>query len=111
MTRKLLMAAAVIAIALTPWISLGTAEAHGGGFQGGGFHSGGFRGGGFHGGGFHGRGFRGGVFLGDPYFGAYPYPVPYAASAPAVWYFCPPENAYYPAVRSCPVPWQTVYPQ
>ena len=38
MTRKLLMTAAVVAIALTPPIGIGTAEAHGGGFHGGGFH-------------------------------------------------------------------------
>ena len=59
MTRKLLMTAAVAAIALTPSIGIGTAEAHGGGFGGGGFHGGGFHGGGFHGGGFYGGGFHG----------------------------------------------------
>jgi hypothetical protein len=106
MTRKLLLAAAVIAIALTPSIGIGTAAAQGRGFHGGGFH----------GGGFHGRGFRGGVFVGgayfdDPYFGAYPYPVPYAAAAPGAWYFCPPARAYYPTAPTCPVPWQPVYPQ
>jgi hypothetical protein len=111
MTRKLLMAVAVVAIAFTLRIGIGPAEAHGGSFHGGGFHGGGFHGGGFHHGGFRG-GFVGGVFLGDPYFGTYPYPVPYAAApAPAFWYFCPPANAYYPAVPSCPVPWQPVYPQ
>ena len=54
MTRKLLMTAAVAAIALTPPIGIGTAEAHGGGFGGGGFGGGG---GGFSGGG---GGFGGG---------------------------------------------------
>jgi hypothetical protein len=53
MTRKLLMAAAIVAMALIPPIGMGTAEAHGGGY-GGGFH-----GGGFHGGdSFRGREFR-----------------------------------------------------
>jgi hypothetical protein len=55
MTRKLLMTAAVIAIALTAPIGIGTAEARGGGFRGGGFHGGDFRGGGFHDRGFFGR--------------------------------------------------------
>ena len=96
MTRKLSIAALVIALAFIPWISVG-AQARGGGFHGGNFHHRDFR-------------FRGGAFLGDPFFfGAYPYP--YAAGAPAVWYFCPPANAYYPAVASCPAPWQPVYPQ
>src|ERR1700733_14273461 len=97
MTRKLLTAAAVIAIALAPWIGSARAEGHGGG----GFHGGGFHGGPHHGdsrrGGFRGGVFVGGGFIGDPYFGA-----PYAASPPAVWYFCPAENAYYPDVPSCP---------
>ena len=62
MTRKLLMTAAVAAIALTPPIGIGSAEARGGGFGGGGFHGGGFHGGGFQGGGFHGGGFQGGGF-------------------------------------------------
>jgi hypothetical protein len=59
MTRKLLLTAAIVALALTPSIGTGTAQARGfgGGEFGGGFH-GGFRGG-FHGGGF-GRGFYGG---------------------------------------------------
>jgi len=76
MTRKLLMAVAIVAIALTPLIGIGTAEAHGGGFHGGGFHGGAFRGGGFHGG-FHdrgfigGRGFRGGGFGNAGFFGGY----------------------------------------
>jgi len=72
MTRKLLMTAAVAAIALTPPIDIGTAEAHGGGFGGGGFHGGGFHGGGFHGGGFHGGGFHGRGFF-DGYGGFAPY--------------------------------------
>jgi hypothetical protein len=61
MTRKLLLTAAIVALALTPSIDTGTAQARGfgGGGFGGGFH-GGF-GGGFHGGGF-GRGFHGGGF-------------------------------------------------
>jgi hypothetical protein len=59
MTRKLLLTAAIVALALTPSIGTGTAQARGfGGGFGGGFHGGGF-GGGFHGGGF-GRGFYGG---------------------------------------------------
>src|ERR1700733_2123535 len=107
MTRKLLMAAAVIAIVLTPTIGLGTAEAHGGVFHGGGFHGGGFHGG-FHGDGFHHGRFGGGVFFADPFFGDYPYP---ATPPSALWYFCPPANAYYPAAPSCPVPWLPVYPQ
>jgi uncharacterized membrane protein len=36
-TRKLWMTAAIVAIALTPLIGIGTAEAHGGGFGGGSF--------------------------------------------------------------------------
>lgn len=52
MTRKLLMTIAIVALALTPSIGIGTAHAHG--------FSGGFRGGHFHGGGFRGRGFCGG---------------------------------------------------
>ena len=71
MTRKLLMTAAVAAIALTPPIGIGTAEAHGGGFGGGGFHGGGFHGGGFHGGGFHGGGFHGRDFDRRGFFGGY----------------------------------------
>jgi hypothetical protein len=65
MTRKLLMALAIVSLTLTPSIGIGTAHAHGfggGGFHGGGFHGGGFHGGGFHGGGFRGRGFFNGVF-------------------------------------------------
>jgi hypothetical protein len=62
MTRKLLMTAAIVAIALTPLISIDAAQAHGGGFGGGGFNGGGFHGG-FHGRGFDGRGFfNGGLF-------------------------------------------------
>jgi hypothetical protein len=62
MTRKLLLTAAIVALALAPSIGSRTAEAHGGGF--GGFHGGGFRGGGFGGGSIHGGGFRGRGFLG-----------------------------------------------
>jgi hypothetical protein len=63
MTRKLLMTAVVVAISLTPLISIGTADAHGGGAHGGGAHGGGFRDRGFFGGrGFRGNGFRGDVF-------------------------------------------------
>ena len=82
MTRKLLMTAVVVAMALTPLISIGTAEAHGGGARGGGsggdsFHGGGFHGGGIHGGEFRdrgffgGRGFRGEGFGDGESFGAY----------------------------------------
>lgn len=42
----------------------------------------------------------------------YPYPdpyiPPYAAPGAPAWYFCPPAQAYYPYVASCPVPWQIV---
>jgi hypothetical protein len=58
MTRKLLLTAAIVALALAPSIGTGTAQARG--FYGGGFGSG-FHGGfgrGFHGG--FGRGFYGG---------------------------------------------------
>jgi hypothetical protein len=59
MTRKLLMAIAIVAIALAPSIGIGTAQARGfdGGFGGGDFHGGGFGGRGFYGG--YGRGFYG----------------------------------------------------
>jgi hypothetical protein len=42
MIRKLLMTAAIVAIALAPSLGIGTAQAHGfgGGFHGGGFHGG-----------------------------------------------------------------------
>ena len=79
MTRKLWMMAAIVAIALSPLIGIGTAEAHGGGFGGGGFHGGGFHSGGFHDRGFHDRrAFRGfrlgyGGFLGGYYPGYYGY--------------------------------------
>jgi hypothetical protein len=102
-----LISAATLSVALVASPAL----AHGGG-HGGGFH------GGFHGGfrdGFHDRfhpGFRGDVFGGgfydpflyDPYLGGYPYA--YSAPPAGVWYLCPTANAYYPAVTSCPVPWQ-----
>jgi hypothetical protein len=55
MTRALLMIAAIVALALTPSIGIGTAQANGGGF-----HGGGFRGGGLHSGGLHHRTFPGG---------------------------------------------------
>jgi hypothetical protein len=61
MTRKLLLTAAIVALALTPSIGTGTAQARG--FGGGGF------GGGFHGG--FGRGFYGG--FGGFYPGYYGY--------------------------------------
>jgi hypothetical protein len=42
----------------------------------------------------------------------YPYPDPlvpaYATPGASAWYFCPPAQAYYPYVPSCPVPWQVV---
>jgi len=77
MTRKLLMTAAVAAIAFTLLIGIGAAEAHGGGFGGGGFHRGGFHGGGFHGGGFHGRGFDRRGFFNGSFFGGYGGFAPY----------------------------------
>ena len=58
MTCKFLMIVAIVAIALTPSIGIGTAQAHG--FGGGGFHGGGFGGRGFDGRGFAHRGFFGG---------------------------------------------------
>jgi hypothetical protein len=68
MTCKLLMTAVIVAIALTPWISIGAAEAHGGGARGGGIHAGEFRGRVFFGGpGFRGDGFRYGNFFGGYY--------------------------------------------
>jgi hypothetical protein len=79
------------------------------------------------------RGFHGGYLFGyhrpvvivggfggfyAPWFG---YPVPFAeeeeapsvlypplAPPAALWYFCPPADAYYPYVETCPVPWQPV---
>lgn len=79
MTRKLLMTAAVVAIALSAPIGIGTAEAHGGGFGGGGFHGGGFHGGDFRGGDFHDRHFFGrrefrgdGILFGGVFGGYYP---------------------------------------
>ena len=113
MNRKFLMAA-VVAIALTPAIGIGTAQAHGGG--------GGGPGGGFHGGGFHGGGFSRGFFgdgIGlyddgfvDPYGYDYGYAFPpagvAAASAQNVWYFCQSTQTYYPYVQSCSVAWQAV---
>lgn len=44
----------------------------------------------------------------------YPFPDPYVppvVAGPRVanaWYFCPPSQAYYPYVPTCPVPWQVV---
>jgi hypothetical protein len=66
MTRKLLLTAAIVALAFTPPIGTGTAQARGlgGGGFGGGFHGGGFRGG-------FGRGFYGG--FGGFYPGYYGY--------------------------------------
>jgi hypothetical protein len=37
-----------------------------------------------------------------------PYIPPYAAPGAPAWYFCPPAQAYYPYVPTCPVPWQMV---
>jgi hypothetical protein len=83
MTRKLLMSAAVVAIALVPSIGIGTADARDGGF-----HAGGFHGVGFHAGGFHHRGFVGGRrFRGEGfgYGGLIGYAEPDAAAeAPSV---------------------------
>jgi hypothetical protein len=67
MTCKPLMTAVIVAIALAPWIGIGTAEAHGGGFHGGGIHGGEFRGRGF----FGGPGFRGDRFKYGNFFGGY----------------------------------------
>ena len=131
MNRKFLVAAVVVALALSPAIGIGNAEAHGGGGggpgggggHGGGFggHGGGFGGRGFHGGGF-GRGFFGGGigFYGDGFLDPYGYDHGYAnsqpypsmdvtaASAQRVWYFCQPAKTYYPYVQTCSVPWQVV---
>ncbi len=77
MIRKLLMTAVVVAIALAPLTSIGTAEAHGGvshsrGFGGRGFHGGGLAGGGFGDrGSFGRRRFRGDGFGFGGYFGGY----------------------------------------
>jgi hypothetical protein len=81
-TRKLLLTAAIVALALAPSIGTGAAEAHGfyGGGFGRGFHSGfgrGVYGGfgrGFYGG--FGRGFYGGFggfYPGDYRYGYFPY--------------------------------------
>jgi len=67
MTRKFLITVAIVAIALTASMGIGTAQARGfgGGFGGGGFHGGGFGGRGFGGRGFGGGGFgRRGFFTG-----------------------------------------------
>jgi hypothetical protein len=74
--RKLLMTAAIVAIALTTPIGRETAEAYNGGyrssFHGEGTHGRDFRGGGFHDRGFHGeREFRGGGFRFGGLFGGY----------------------------------------
>jgi len=37
-----------------------------------------------------------------------PYTPPFAAPGAPAWYFCPPAQAYYPYVPTCPVPWQIV---
>ena len=69
MTRRPLMTAVAVAIALTiPLISIGTAEAHAGGSCGGGNRAGGFRDRGF----FGGPGFRGGGFRGEAFGFYYP---------------------------------------
>ena len=67
MTRKVLLAAAVVAIVLVPSIGSRTAEARGGGFGAGGFHGGGFHDRGF----FGGRGIRGNRFGFGGFFGGY----------------------------------------
>jgi hypothetical protein len=74
MTRRLLMTAVAVAIALTvPLISIGTAEAHAGGSHAGGSHGGGIRAGGFRDRGFFGGpGFRGGGFRGEAFGFYYP---------------------------------------
>jgi hypothetical protein len=87
MTRKLLLTAAIVALALTPSIGTGTAQARGFGGSGfgGGFH-GGF-GGGFHGAGF-GRGFYGG--FGRGFYGGYGgfYPGYYGYGYSPYCYYC-----------------------
>ena len=87
MTHKLLITAAIVAIAFAPSIGTGTAQARGfgggfGGFQGGGF------GGGFHGRGFRGRGFYGGY--GRGLYGGYGgfYPGYYGYGYPPYCYYC-----------------------
>jgi hypothetical protein len=90
MTRKLLMTVAIVAIALTPSIGIGTAQAHGfgGGFHGGDFHGGGFHGRGFYGGGFGGRGFYSGY--GRGFYGGYGgfYPGYYGYGNSPYCYYC-----------------------
>jgi hypothetical protein len=88
-TRKLRMTAAVVAIALTPLMGIGTALADRAGFPGGGFHVGVLHGGAFRGGAFHprasfvGRGFRG---TGFGYGGVIGYTEPdTVAEAPSVF--------------------------
>jgi hypothetical protein len=91
MTRKFLMTVAIVAIALAPSISIGTAQAHGfvGGFHGGGFHGGGFHGGyGRHFYGGYGRGFYGGY--GRGFYGGYGgfYPGYYGYGYSPFCYYC-----------------------
>jgi hypothetical protein len=99
MTRKLLLALAVLAIALTPCIGAKVAEARGfgGGFHGGGFGGGGFGGrsfGGFgHGFGFSrgfGGGFGRGFYPGYGFYGGYSgfYPGYYGYGYYPYCYYC-----------------------
>jgi hypothetical protein len=77
MTRNLLMIAAFAAVAVTPSIGIGAAEAKGGSVHGGGFHHRGF----FAGRGFRGNGFGYGYSLGyaDP---AAATEIPYVVAVP-----------------------------
>ena len=116
-TFRTAMAVAVIALmaSAAPAVAENAHDWHqGGGAHGGDWH--GHGGGGWHGGGDWHGGWHGGFgFYGPgvyPYgYGPYAYSDPYIAPPPVVaapsWY-CPPYNAYYPAVQSCPVPWQQV---
>jgi len=48
------------------------------------------------------------VFVGPPYYYYYPGAYAYSVPAPAVWYYCPEYQAYYPDVQSCPESWVPV---
>jgi hypothetical protein len=104
MTRKLLMSAAVVAIALTPSIGVGTAEARDGGFHGGGFHGGGFHGAEFHGKGFHGAEFHGKGFHHRGFVGARRFPGDGFGFGGLIGYGEPNAAAEAPAVATVPAP-------
>lgn len=97
-----LMASAAPAIAQNAhdWHGRGDWHGHGGG----GWHGGGDWHGGWHGG--FGL-YAPGPFVYDSPYGYEPYVAPPPAIVAPSWY-CPPYNAYYPSVQSCPVPWQQV---